>query len=104
MRIVYNKVIPFKKFEAVNLFGILFARKEYIVSKRTIHHEQIHTIQMKEMLYVFFYLWYIIEWLLLLFKYRNATKAYFNIRFEQEAYKHETDFDYLKKRKPFAWI
>ena len=28
MKIIYNNVIPFKGFTAINLFGILFARRE----------------------------------------------------------------------------
>lgn len=29
MKIIYNKLIPFKGFIAINLFGIIFVRKEY---------------------------------------------------------------------------
>ena len=62
MKVIYNSLIPFKGFIAINLFGIVFARKEYKeLSRRTLNHEAIHTAQMKEMLYVFFYLWYVIE-------------------------------------------
>lgn len=28
-KIIYNKLIPFKGYVAINLFGIIFARKEY---------------------------------------------------------------------------
>ena len=28
-KIIYNKFIPFKGYVAINLFGIIFARKEY---------------------------------------------------------------------------
>ena len=42
---------------------------------------------MREMLYIIYYLWYIIEWIILLFKY--GSKAYRNIRFEKEAYANE---------------
>jgi hypothetical protein len=27
MKIIYNKIIPFPGYKAINLFGILFARK-----------------------------------------------------------------------------
>lgn len=44
MKVVYNNLIPFKGFQAMNLFGILFARKEYNpISKITLNHEAIHT-------------------------------------------------------------
>ena len=61
MKIIRNNYIPFKGFRAINLFGILFVRGNAIINERTIRHEAIHTVQMKEMLYVFFYLWYILE-------------------------------------------
>jgi hypothetical protein len=41
MKIIYNKVIPFKGFKAINLFGFLFARKP--LSESDINHETIHT-------------------------------------------------------------
>ena len=69
MKIVYNNIIPFKGFLAINLFGILFVKNKYkrFVSAKVINHESIHTLQMKEMLYIFFYLWYFIEWVIRLF-------------------------------------
>lgn len=87
MKIIYNNIIPFKGFIAINLFGVLFVRKDAVISEQTINHEKIHTAQMKEMLYIFFYLWYIIEWLIRLFMKGNA---YRNISFEKEAYNHDT--------------
>lgn len=67
MKIVYNKWIPFKGFFAINLFGTYFIREEnkhIKVSKKTLNHEAIHTEQMKELGYIFFYIWYFIEWLI----------------------------------------
>lgn len=82
MKVIYNIIIPFKGFSAINLFGIVFARKEYKeLGRRTLNHEAIHTAQMKEMLYVFFYLWYVIEWIIKLFRY--GRNAYENISFER---------------------
>lgn len=88
MKILYNTLIPFPGFTAINLFGVIFARKECEpLSKQTLNHEAIHTAQMKEMLYVGFYLWYVIEWLVKLFIY--GEQAYRNISFEREAYAYE---------------
>lgn len=101
MLIVRNNIIPFKGFSTINLFGILFVRKDAVISGETINHEKIHTAQMKEMLYVFFYLWYVIEWVVRLFGKGNA---YRNISLEQEAYNHDDDMKYLETRKHFAWI
>ena len=87
MKIIYNNLIPFKGFAAINLFGILFVRKGIKVSE--------------EMLYVFFYVWYVVEWIVRLFKDSNA---YRNISFEREAYANENNIDYLKNRKMYNWI
>lgn len=40
MKIIYNKWIPFKGFCAINLFGVIFARKGCKVTPRTINHEK----------------------------------------------------------------
>lgn len=102
MKIIYNNIIPFKEFAAINLFGILFIRKGIKIDDKLINHEQIHTAQMKELGYIFFYIWYIIEWFILTFKYKK--KAYWNIRFEKEAYQNEDNLDYLKERKHYNYI
>lgn len=101
MKIIYNNIIPFPGYKAINLFGLLFVRKGAVMSEKDINHESIHTAQMKEMLYIFFYIWYIIEWVIRLFKKGNA---YRNISFEQEAYSNENNLEYLKDRKHYAWF
>lgn len=100
MRIIRNRFIPFKGFKCINLFGVLFARKDAVIGERTLNHERVHTAQMKEMLYVGFYVWYFIEWLIRLFGNGNA---YRNISFEREAFDNDDDLTYLKNRKRFAW-
>ena len=105
MKIKYSKIIPFKGFYAINLFGTLFIREEYKeqpISETTLNHESIHTAQIKEMWYVFFYIWYFIEWLLLLFS--IGKDAYYRISFEREAYDNEDNLKYLETRKPFSWF
>lgn len=104
MKIIYNKIIPFKGFRAINLFGVLFARKNAYISKTTLNHEQIHSAQMKEMLWILFYLWYFIEWIINLFRFGFNKIAYRNIKFEKEAYLNQSNFDYLKNRKHYCWI
>lgn len=105
MKIIYNKYIPFKGFYAINLFGTYFIRDEYKgenIPESTLNHEAIHTVQMKEMGYIFFYIWYFIEWLIRLII--NGVYAYYKLSFEQEAYNNEDNYDYLKNRKPYNWF
>ena len=56
---------------------------------------------MKEMLYILFYIWYIIEWIIRLFMKGNA---YRNISFEREAYGNEHNMNYLNERNKFNWL
>lgn len=101
MKIIYNNLIPFKGFKAINLFGVLFVRKGCTMSESDINHEAIHTAQMKEMLYIFFYAWYIIEWVIRLLMKGNA---YQNISFEKEAYENENSLSYLNTRNKYSWF
>ena len=90
-----------KRFSAINLLGILFARPGTEIDERLLNHERIHTRQMLEMLVVGFYFWYIIEWLIRLTMKGNA---YRNISFEREAYANEHNLQYLTERKHYSWI
>jgi len=108
MKVVWNKLIPIKGFSAINLFGVLFARRDnmnYYSQNRDrwntlVNHEAIHTAQMKELLYVGFYLLYFLEFLFRLLFYPRS--AYRGISFEKEAYKYENDLTYLDRRKHYS--
>lgn len=81
MKVIYNKIIPFKGYKCINLFGILFVRKGCTMSESDYNHEAIHTKQMKELLYVPFYILYLLEWL---YRLTQKGNAYRNISFEKE--------------------
>lgn len=98
MKIIINNIIPFKGYKAINLFGVIFARKELNIIDK--NHEAIHTAQMKELWYIGFYILYFIEWLGLLPIY--GKHAYNNISFEIEAYGNERNISYLKNRPKYA--
>lgn len=101
MKIIYNNLIPFKGFSAINLFGVLFVRRECKpVTPHCINHEKIHTAQMKELWYVGFYILYVFEWLYRLLFHRKT--AYKGISFEVEAYSNQYNYKYLKTRSKFA--
>ena len=102
MKIIINNILPPKGFKCINLFGILLCRKQ--LNKIDINHETIHTKQMQELLYIFFYLWYVIEYLVKLIIYRNTKLAYRNISFEREAYQNQYNLDYLSHRRHYSWF
>lgn len=68
-----------------------------------INHEKIHIRQQLELLVLFFYILYLVEYALYRWRGMNHTNAYYNISLEKEAYANEKDEDYLKHRKLWAF-
>ena len=103
MRIIYNRFFPFGSFWAINLFGYVFCRVDKgRLPEAAKNHEFIHSLQQREMLFIGFYVWYVIEWLFHLIRLRNFMKAYYALSFEREAYAMQEDLNYKYKRKKFA--
>lgn len=88
----------------LNLFGTYWARDTRWIDRYVINHEKIHTAQQRELLFIPFYLLYILEWAVRLLIYRSNKKAYYNISFEREAYRHGNDLTYLRRRRHYAWL
>lgn len=102
-RIRVSKIVP-KGFIGITLwpFGIYVSEKKYLTRKKTIRHESIHWEQQKELLGIFFYLLYFLEWIVKIFVY--GKKAYVNLAAEREAYGHDMDNSYLNRRKRYRWL
>ena len=78
MKIIYNRFFPFGTFWAINIFGIIFCRVDKGRLPEVVkNHEYIHTLQQREMLFVGFYIFYVVEWLYRLIKTRNFMKCEF---------------------------
>jgi len=89
----------------ITLFPFIILRDKHLkLDKRILNHERIHIRQQVELLILPFYVLYLIEFAIGLIKYRNKTKSYMNISFEREAYKNDSDLDYLKDRRFWAWV
>lgn len=103
MRIVYNRFLPVgKRFYAINLFGVLFSKGP--CSDVVINHEKIHTAQMRELLYLPFYIVYVLEWLIRMVQYGGSYEGYRHISFEREAYENENELSYLQRRRRFSFL
>jgi hypothetical protein len=108
-RIEMNKVIIIPQIKhlgisGITLFPFIILRDKHLkLDKRIMNHERIHIRQQVELLVLPFYVLYLIEYAIGLIKYRNRFSAYMNISFEKEAYKNDSDLDYLKDRKWWAW-
>lgn len=83
---------------------ILVKEAHYKNDKIVINHEKIHLRQQLELGILFFYLWYIIEYLVYLLKVKNRDLAYRSISFEREAYTNERNFEYLENRKFWGFL
>ena len=87
---------------AITLFPFIIARRE--MSENLLRHETIHIVQQKELLVVFFYMLYVWDYIKGYIKYRDKETAYYQIRFEQEAYDKERVESYLEVRSRYAWL
>ena len=82
--------------------GIFIVEKYYLKNGTLETHELIHWRQQQEMLGIFFYLWYVIEWAgKSLYHWENA---YSRISFEREAKAWQTDYFYLDNRQWCSWF
>ncbi|SNR16742.1 conserved protein of unknown function [Tenacibaculum jejuense] len=103
--IIISKYIVPKGFTGITLYPFIFLKNSSIKNDNiTINHEKIHLRQQIEMLVIPFYIFYVIEWFFKFLKYKNSYLAYRNLSFEREAYTFETDINYLKNRKFWAFI
>ena len=106
-RIIYNNIIPVKDFTALALYPFIFVRSSYKgkLSTVIVNHETIHLRQQTEMLVIFFLIWYSLEYVIRWICYGfNHGKAYKNISFEREAYKNQSNMDYPRTRKHYAFL
>lgn len=103
-----NRVIQIRRrkfmrnFYAINLFGFIITCRK--LSPEELNHELIHSAQAKELLYLPFYIWYLVEWSILLVHTKDWMKAYLHNRFEKEAYAHQNELDYLQHRKHYSYV
>ena len=86
---------------AITLWPFVFVRDEG--NERTLRHETIHIKQYNELFVLGFLFLYLYDWLHGVIKYKDTQKAYYQIRFEQEAYRNDKDPEYLSIRKCYSW-
>ncbi len=100
-------IIIVKKLPAAGMaiFPFILLKSERLKrDAEIINHETIHLRQQLELLVFPFYILYLLNYLINLFRYQNHDLAYRNIIFEKEAYDHETDLKYLKNGNWYGWI
>jgi len=98
--ILISKYFVPKGYSGITLFPFVFLKTLELKKKVIlINHEKIHLRQQIELLIIFFYLVYVIEFFIRLIQYKNWHIAYRNISFEREAYCNEHDMSYLRLRR-----
>jgi len=104
MILLCKYIIP-NGYSSITLYPFVFLKdikqKENVV---LLNHERIHIIQQRELLVLFFYIWYGVEFLIRLLIHKNWSIAYRNISFEREAYFEELNLKYIKKRPRWAFL
>lgn len=99
------KWIESKWYTGITLYPYVFVKAKHKNNKKLLNHESIHIQQQKELLVIGFYLLYLLNWVVNLFRYGTKGKeAYMNIIFEREAYQNEKNMEYLHTRKPYQFI
>lgn len=94
-----------KNFNGMTLWPFVVVKHQTLCEDKIfLNHESIHLQQQLEMIIIFFYLWYGLEFLVRWAKCGNKNQAYRNISFEQEAYMQERNFLYLKQRTFWAFL
>lgn len=103
--ILVSKYFVPKGYDGITLYPFVFLNNEQQKrNKVLLNHEQIHITQQKELLVLFFYLWYVIEFFIRLQVCKNWSIAYKNISFEQEAYANHSNLMYIQKRPRWTFL
>lgn len=99
--VVVSKYLVPKGYTGFAFFPFVFLKHTHLRKDTCLlNHEKIHLRQQLELFIVPFYVFYTVEFLVRLYQYRIWHVAYRNISFEREAYKNESNLDYLNYR-PF---
>tara|TARA_Y100001937_G_C7016454_1_gene283419 strand:- start:181 stop:540 length:360 start_codon:yes stop_codon:yes gene_type:complete len=106
---VNNSIVPkilsfFAPIEinSITIFPFVFSRG--VPSERTKTHETIHFQQYIETGVIGFYFLYFWDYLRARIKGKSGKKAYVSIRAEREAYKNDSNSNYLLTRKRWNWL
>ncbi|OCB78090.1 hypothetical protein [Flavobacterium crassostreae] len=100
MFLVFVKWMVPKGFRGWTMYPFVFVKCKLDKGDAVfVNHEKIHLRQQTDLLIIPFFVWYLFEFLFRLLQYKNAELAYLNLSFEREAYRNETDLNYLKNRK-----
>jgi len=101
---IYTRKKIFNYYTGLSFFVFIWISKLETDETRLVRHEKIHFWQQVEMLFVFHWLVYAAFYVAARLKGHCHYAAYRSNPFEQEAFDNEDQTDYLRIRRPFAWL
>lgn len=101
---IYTRNKIFNYYTGLSFFIFIWIRKEPQDQTQLVRHEKIHFWQQVEMLFIFHWLFYALFYLVGRVNGQCHYIAYRYNPFELEAFTNDHDVDYLRKRRPFAWM
>ncbi|MDH3321359.1 MAG: hypothetical protein OEM04_00125 [Flavobacteriaceae bacterium] len=103
--LIFSKYLFFSTFNALAVWPFIFLKEKELKNNMILlNHENIHLHQQKELLWLFFFLFYLIEFIVKLIIYKQPKIAYFNLSFEREAYQNEHNLDYVRQRRVWNFL
>jgi len=103
--IIVSKYLVPNGYTGFAFFPFVFLKQKHLRNDICLlNHEKIHLRQQLELLILPFYVVYMVEFLVRLYQYKIWHLAYRNISFEREAYKNESDLDYLNQRPFWSFL
>lgn len=103
--ILVSKYLVPKGYQGFAFFPFVFLKhKKLKWDKVLVNHEKIHLRQQLELLVVFFYVFYVMEFIVRYGQYKTWHLAYRNISFEREAYRNECNLGYLKQKPIWQFL
>lgn len=101
---IYTRRKIFNYYTGLSFFIFIWIMRQPHDQRQLVRHEKIHFWQQLEMLFVFHWLLYAFFYLAGRMSGQCHYIAYRYNPFEMEAYIHDPETDYLRKRRPFAWV
>ena len=87
MILIFKYIIP-SNYCGLAIYPFIFLNSKHLLpNKIVLNHEKIHLQQQKELLWIFFFAWYLIEYLTRLMQFKDHHKAYKNISLKKKPIK-----------------
>ena len=101
---IYTRKKIFNYYTGLSFFVFIWITRQSHDQTQLVRHEKIHFWQQVEMLFIFHWLCYLFFYLVGRMNGQCHYIAYRYNPFELEAFTHDPEEDYLRKRRPFAWV